>query len=368
MKPPVWAALALASCAGAADVKPAATPSYTAEVRWLCLPGASLDACKTDLTATAITPDGRKLEAHHAATNPSVDCFYVYPTVDLELVPGNHEDFSDTRKERRTTLAQVGRFNEACAVWAPLYRQVTIGTYLRSKERLEKGLAIAFADVAAAFREYLARSDKQHKIVLVGHSQGAEMVVRLIKTFFDHDPAMRERLTLAMPIGGDVETAVGKTTGGTFENVPVCTKPNETGCVVAYRSFAAGDPVEIIDRWSPSPGHVIACVNPAAIDGGSGRFSHAYLPLGETRRFMRGVEGVETPYIDVPDFYSGQCVTQPSGFSYLAVTEAPSAGDGRVSPVNLHRQPLPKMGLHLLDMQLTQGDLIDMVKRRSGTS
>jgi len=361
----LWLAILLTSCGGA-DVQPAAPLSYGESVRWVCLPGAAFDACKTELTATSIKKGGERTPApHHAAASPRVDCFYVYPTVDLELVPGNHDEFFDTRKERSTTLAQVGRFNEACAVWAPLYRQVTIGTYLRSKERLEQGLAIAFTDVAAAFREYLARTDGHRKIVLVGHSQGAEMVVRLIKTFFDNDPAMRDRLLLAMPIGGDVETAPGKATGGTFANVPVCTKANETGCVVAYRSYAAGEPVEIQERWAPSPGHVIACVNPASIDGGTGRFSRAYFPLGELRRFMRGVDGVDTPYIEIPDLYAGRCVTQPSGFSYLEVSVAPLAGDERQGPVDLHRRIVAKMGLHLLDMQLTQGDLIDMIARRT---
>jgi hypothetical protein len=105
-------------------------------------------------------------------------------------------------------------------------------------------------------------------------------------------------------------------------------------------------------------------VNPASIDGGSGRFSRAYLPLGELRRFMSGVDGIDTAYIAVPDFYTGRCVTQPSGFAYLEVSAAPLVGDGRQSPVNLHRR-IGKMGLHLLDMQLTQGDLIDMISRRA---
>jgi hypothetical protein len=341
---------------------------YSESSQWICQPGTALDACKTELTATDLEPDGtRKPLPHHAAAHPKVDCFYVYPTVDLELVPGNHEDFADTRRQTRTTLAQVGRFNEVCGVWAPLYRQVTIGTYLMSKKRLERGLAVAFADVSAAFREYLSRADPSRKIVLVGHSQGGQMVVRLVKKFFDHDPAMRARLLLAMPIGADVETAAGKATGGTFDEVPVCTKPNETGCVVAYRSFAAGLPVDPPSRWLPSPGHVSACVNPATLDGGDGRFARAYFPAyGAVRRFLRGVDGVTTPYVALPDFYSGRCVTEPSGFAYLEVSASPRAGDPRVSPVDLHRKlGFGKMGLHLLDMQLEQGDLIAMIARRA---
>ncbi len=315
-------AFALVACGAATNAPPqhAAPLTYAENVKWVCMPGAAFDACKTELTATAIMPDGtRKTSPHVAARDPKIDCFYVYPTVDLDLVPGNHDDFDDTRIQRQTTLAQVGRFTEACAVWAPLYRQVTFGTFLRSDERLERGLAIAFADVEAAFREYLARAPSDRKIVLVGHSQGGGMIVRLVKKFFDHDEAMRARLLLAMPIGADVDTLANQTTGGTFENVPVCSKPNEVGCVVAYRTYAAGAPVETVEKWNPPAGHATACVNPASIDGGptshEARFSHAYFFTGGgLRRFMHNVDGIETAYIDVPDFDSARCVAQPNGF------------------------------------------------------
>ena len=345
----------LVACGAANGAQPAArsvaTLAYDGESQWICEPGTPLDACKTPLTTTEIAADGARAVRTPELAKSDVDCFYVYPTVDLELVPGNHTDFRDPRKERATTLAQGGPFSEVCNVWAPLYRQVTIGTYLRPKDRLEAGLAIAFADVEAAFRQYLALAPANHKIVLVGHSQGAEMVVRLVKTFFDGDPAMRARLLLAMPIGGDVED-------DTFANVPPCTKPLETGCFVAYRSYAAGDPIEKPDRWLPRPGHRSACVNPATVDGGTGTFARAFFPAnGELRRFMRNIDGVETPFVAFRDHYTGKCVTEASGFSYLAVAET-SPG-----PVDIHRR-FRKMGLHLVDMQIPSGDLVEMVRHR----
>lgn len=320
------------------------------------------DPCKGELAATAILADGARKELPFSpAAHRKVDCFYVYPTVDLDLVPGNHEDFDDTRRQTETTLAQVGRFGEVCDVWAPLYRQVTLGTFLRDKERLERGLAIAFSDVEAAFREYLARADPSRKIVVVGHSQGGNMIVRLVKRFFDHDPAMRARLLLAMPIGADVVK-------DTFENVPPCTKPNETGCVVAYRSYAGGAPVEVIPQWIPPAGHESVCVNPATLDGGDGRFADAFFSAnGLGRRFLRGIDGVSTPYVAFPDWYAGRCVATPNGFSYLEIADSPRPGDARAAPLPLHRTFLGfrKMGLHVLDMQIPQGDLVAMIARRA---
>jgi len=262
--------------------------------------------------------------SHTSHPAPRVDCFYVYPTVDLELVPGNHRDLADDRKPRATTVAQAARFTEACAVWTPLYHQVTIGTYLQPKEILERGLAVGFADVERAFREYLATADPQRKIVLVGHSQGAEMVVRLLRRFFDDDPAMRSRLLLALPIGGDVDVATGSTRDGTSKNVPVCTRPDETGCILAYHAYLEGERVDVpASPWKPPAGRETVCVDPSALDAGlpaeeRHRFTRAYFTVWpELRRFMR------------------RCVRAAGGYGYLEVAAAPEKGDSRVSPIDL---------------------------------
>ncbi|MDB5212399.1 MAG: lysophospholipase [Myxococcaceae bacterium] len=362
-------AAALAACTHDGAAYPSA--SALASASWLCRPDLPSDPCRSaDLTATELRADGsRVLVAHRPAEHPAVDCFYVYPTVDLELVPGNHEDLADVRRMRATTLAQAARFTEACALWVPLYRQVTIGTYLQSKETLERGLAFAFADVERAFAEYLARADRSRKIVLVGHSQGAEMVVRLLRRFFDDDPAMRARLLLAMPIGGDVDVLTGDTRGGTAKNVPTCTRPDEIGCIVAYRTYAAGERVEA-DRWAPPSGHETVCVDPSIIDRAAPavhRFSRSYFAVWpELRGFMHGTDDVTTPFVLLRDFYGARCVRGPDGFAWLEASVAPATGDSRQSPVELRdrRFRIGKLGLHVLDLQFAQGDLVDMIARR----
>jgi hypothetical protein len=347
---------------------PALRHTTRTATRWLCRPDLALadDPCRSaDLTATELHADGtRTLVAHHAAANPSVDCFYVYPTVDLELVPGNHEDLADTRRMRATAVAQAARFTEACALWVPLYHQVTIGTYLQPKGVLERGLSIGFADIERAFAEYLAHADASRKIVLVGHSQGAEMVNRLLRRFFDDDPAMRARLLLAMPIGGDVDTLAGSTRGGTAKNIPTCTRADETGCIVAYRSYAAGERVEP-DRWAPPAGHETVCTSPGDPRPTLSRTYFAVWP--ELRRFMHGVDDVTTPFVLLRDFYAARCVRGPDGYAWLEVSQQPSPNDKRQGPVDLRdrRFRIGNLGLHILDMQLAQGDLVDMVARRA---
>src|SRR6202044_3460042 len=73
---------------------PAATPQrYEPASAWLCRPDLPTDACRGNLDATELRADGtRVLLPFVPATNPSVDCFYVYPTVDMGLVADNHVD------------------------------------------------------------------------------------------------------------------------------------------------------------------------------------------------------------------------------------------------------------------------------------
>lgn len=376
MRAALFLVLVVASaCVGRS--RPEATIAAAPPVTWLCRPGMPGDAC-AEATLTSTDFDTRAVQPYVPAAHPNVDCFYLYPTVDMELVPGNHEALDDRRNVVPTTLAQVGRFGATCALWVPLYRQVTLGTWLQPKEELEKGLARAYGDVERAFSEYLASAPPGRGIVLVGHSQGAEMVVRLLRRFFEHDAAMRARLVLAMAIGGEVDVAAGRTTGGTFATIPICSRPLETGCVVAYRTHAAREPVAAA-RFAPPPGRETACVNPATLDTGSAddvgdvgdavgpatpaRLSRAVFPIdGMFGIPLRGVADVRTPFVELRSGYTARCVEGARGYRYMEIDAVDPKG-----PIDLHHRHFRtlRLGLHVLDMQLLQGDLVRLVEHRA---
>lgn len=345
-----------------------ASAHYADPSAWLCLPGRE-DACAGDLDATELAADGtravvRDRRSEHA---DEVDCFYVYPTVDMSVAPANHQDFGDVAPMTRATVAQAARFRSVCRLFVPLYRQVTLGTYFRAPEAREPYFQVASSDVTEAFLHYLGTFNGGRKIVLIGHSQGAEMVTRLLARFFDQDPALRARLLVAIALGGHLEVARGSATGGTFVNLPMCSRPGEVGCVVAYRSYLADQPVDPGTEIPPA-GRETMCVDPASLDSGAPRpFARSCLPVGD--RFasrLRGVEGVVTPFAMLRSFYEGRCVTRDDGFRYLAVDARPPPGDARVNPIDFTNRWLrTKLGLHILDFQLAQGDLIDLVARRA---
>jgi hypothetical protein len=323
------------------------------------------------LPATAIEPDGSHvLEASSPPPEPVADCFYVYPTVDLNVIPRNHDDFSDLAPMIGATDAQAHRFRSVCALYAPLYRQVTIGAYVFGGDQLDARLEFAYSDIEAAFRRYLAAYDRGRPIVLMGHSQGAHLLTRLVQRVFDRDPAMRARLAVALLIGGDVQVPAGQAAGATFANVPLCTHAGEAGCVVAYRSYEDGVAVTP-GRSAPHAGNETACVNPAGL-GSSGPhvFAGSYFPLNDSlRKNLRGVADIGTPFVALHDFYAGRCAAGPDGYRYLAVSVSGAPGDTRTNPVDFDAAAMKSgLGLHVLDFQIPQDDLIDVVRRAAQTA
>jgi hypothetical protein len=337
---------------------------YRAPSAWLCLPGQPNNPCDANLDSTEIRPDGSfASDPAPTPTSQRVDCFYVYPTVDMSLSADNHTDFIDTKRIAETARAQVGHFRGTCNLVVPLYRQATIGTYLRSAETRERYLAVAASDVEDAFLHYMGQLNGGRKIVLIGHSQGAEMVVRLLRRFFDDDPAMRERLLLALPIGGNVQVPRDKLVGGTFANIPLCSKAGETGCVVAYRSIVAG--TQGASRDPIAQGNVTACVNPTALDGPQHRGT-AYLPVTDRlRSHLPRPDDIKTPFVTLRDYYSAECKEGPASMVSLAMSVEPEPSDTRKNPINFEAHLFRgELGLHIVDFQLVQGDLIDLVAHR----
>ena len=62
----------------------------------------------------------------------------------------------------------------------------------------------------------------------------------------------------------------------------------------------------------------------------------------------------------MPDFISGQCVLDENGISYLEATANADPLDPRADDFNGEFVIFPGWGLHLVDMTLPMGDLVDL--------
>lgn len=343
---------------------PATNPDYASPSAWACRPDVKGDACDVDLTAVEILPDGAtKIIPFTPAADPKVDCFYVYPTVDMRLRAGQHEDLGDHEKSFQTTSIQAARFAEVCRLYAPLYRQVTIGTYAADTEARDFYLDAAYRDVEAAFDHYLAHDNAGRPFVLLSHSQGSHMVSRLIRRRIENDPALLSRLVVALPIGGHLGTDAHGIRGGSFERVPICTSKEEQGCVVAYRSYPPGASNFGRDE-TLKEGKLGVCVHPGNVGGTeTASLSRAYFPT-RYRRMDTLPEGIaeKAPFVLYRDFYEARCVAH-GDVRVLEVRPRQAAGDARQNPIDLDSMWVNSaMGLHIYDMQFGMGDLIDLVR------
>ncbi|HYO18440.1 MAG TPA: DUF3089 domain-containing protein, partial [Dermatophilaceae bacterium] len=193
--------------------------------------------CEGGLDATVIDADGTEsLEPFEPAADPPVDCFYVYPTV--SEATSDNAPLEVTDAEIRTVRAQAARFAESCRLFAPIYRQVTrrglvSGAFTRTPARDR-----AYADVLSAFNDYLNTDNGGRLFVLIGHSQGATVLTDLIQREIDGDPRLRSQLLSALLLGGSVTVVPGSDVGGSFATIPACRSSVQTGCVVAYVTYA----------------------------------------------------------------------------------------------------------------------------------
>lgn len=359
------AAPLLAGCGSVRDCapKPQKDPDYATPEAWACRPDVAGDACDVDLTAVEVLPDGgTRLVPHVAATDPQVDCFFVYPTVDLTLKAGLHQDIADHDEPYRSVGVQAARFSEVCRVFAPLYRQVTLGTYTARERVQEACFDAAFDDVLRAFDHYVEADNQGRDFVLIGHSQGAQIVSRLLRERVEPDAALHGRMLAALPIGWPIGTDEGGSVGGSFQSTPVCSSAEQLGCVVSHRSYAAqnGFPTFQGDFDEGAQG---VCVHPGDVAGGGpAPLSRTYLPadLGNTGRHPPGV-AEQADFVLYRDLYGARCVRDGSAAA-LEVSLLAADGDARTSPIDFTTTALSgKTGTHIYDVQMTLGDLIDLV-------
>ena len=367
--PATTAPTAAARAAIADGADPAATDA--AGVEWLCRPGHAPDPCTADLDATVVHRTGPDTTQPAApAAHPPVDCFYVYPTVSTQQT--TNADLAIDPAETGVARAQASRFSQVCRVYAPMYRQLTLRAIAAPGPSTVSGLATAYAGVVAAWRDYLAHDNHGRGFVLIGHSQGASLLIRLIRSQIDGDPAVRRRLVSAVILGGNVTVPVGGVVGGTFAHVPACTSATQTGCVVAYSSFDRQPPadslfgrpgagVSLLSGQTASAGLQVLCVNPAAPGGGTAPL----IPYFPSRSAASGIvaaagqlPSLPTPWFTEPGLYTGTC-TSAGGASWLQVSGPTVPGDPRAV---VHETLGPTWGLHLVDVNIALGNLVDLVR------
>ena len=311
---PVVAALFVAAAPAAAQ---APTPvNYASPASWLCLPGRA-DTCATPLPTTALNPDGYGATGlSTVAKNPKVDCFIIYPTVSRDA--GMNSDLRPGDGEEKASIAtQFARLSGVCRPFAPIYRSMTLGAVTAAATGGDVTIpaAIAYGDVRAAWKNYLATRNQGRPFVLVGHSQGSLMLQQLLARDIEGRPEAK-RMKLAILPGFNVMVPQGKRVGGTFKSTPLCAAPGETGCVMSWVSFRERNapPAGALFGIADQPGMTVGCTNPGR-PGATGWvpldsywYSRSSLPVPGGPISWSAEGAPKTPYLRTEGLVSARCV------------------------------------------------------------
>jgi hypothetical protein len=240
-----------------------------------------------------------------------------------------------------------------------MYRQATQAALSDGEAFTPEVIATAYDSLLAAWRDYISHDNHGRPVIFIGHSQGAAMLIKLLRTQIDPSPKLRKRLVSAIILGGNVQVPKGRDVGGSFRHIPTCASPSQSGCVIAYSSFPSepgsdaivgrpGQGVSLISGQTRSAGQQVACVNPVTFSSSVGDLVAMYPTV------VHEVRGVTTPWIAFPSLYSAQCMRNGNA-AWLQV-------DRLVEPPRDTRPAVtdegPMWGYHLDDMNLALGNLV----------
>ena len=246
------AQIALVPSAEFAPVKPLDANAYEDPALWYSRPGIGVsDPARWQ---PAYANDRGLLPTPAEAPAPPFAVFFVHPTSYLNRASWNAplDNGGDPEAERIARIYLRGMaspFNTASEIWAPRYRQATMGAFLTDAPEGKQAIDAAYADVREAFRYFLASVDPQTPIVLAGHSQGALHLKRLLAEDVRGTP-VAERLVAAYVIGWPVSLQHDLPAIG----FPACAAPDQAGCLLSWSSFAEpADPSLVLEAYGSTP-------------------------------------------------------------------------------------------------------------------
>jgi len=192
---------------------PSPAPDYSVDTAWLHRPDPNIDPI----------------------TIPGGDVFVVTPTLylggDHWNAPINSEKFQNTIT-RIALPNYIFPYKSAGRVYAPVYRQAALYTFLTNRDDAVDAQIFAYRDVRRAFKAFLTENPPERPIVLVGYGQGGLHVQKLLQEFFTNE--RQQKLAVAYIIDHPL-------TLDSFERrlsgLKPCTRKQDINCVVAFGAF-----------------------------------------------------------------------------------------------------------------------------------
>lgn len=214
----------------------------------------------------------------------SAAIFFVHPTSFISKDAWNAplEDAATLERTRIFLRGLASPFASSGQIWAPRYRQASIGAFLTEKAEGQQALDAAYQDVLQAFDSFIAKQQKDRPIIIAGHSQGARHLTYLLRDRIAGKP-IAKRIVAVYIVGWPVSVESDLPVMG----LPVCTAPDDTRCIMSWQSFAEpADYARILKLFNtslglngePRMGTQIVCTNP--LTGGVNQSASAEANLG----------------------------------------------------------------------------------------
>lgn len=285
-------------------------------------------------------------------STPDFAVFFVHPTSYLSRSSWNAElgDEEAERVARVYLRGMASPLGKASEIWAPRYRQATIGAFMTDKPEAQMAFDTAYRDVAQAFAHFVDSIDPDLPIVLAGHSQGSLHMMSLLNEQVA-DTELAERIVAAYVIGWPIS----ETHDLPLMGLPACTAPDQAGCILSWASYAEpADPSQVKAYYSRSIGlngeprgnSPVLCTNP--LTGTRGGTAPASANLGTL-----------VPETDLTDgtLLSGAIPASCDPRGILLIGDPPDLG----------RYVLPGNDYHVYDIPLFWANMQADVARRVST-
>lgn len=180
-------------------------------------------------------PTGYEEPETDTADGKKAAVFFIHPTSFLrkDLWNAPLDDKESQARARIFLRGQASAFSAVGDVWAPRYRQATLGAFLTEKPEGQQALDAAYQDVLAAFDYFVAEIPGDQPILLAGHSQGSLHLTNLLKDRVAGTP-LASRIVAAYVIGWPVSADTDIPEMG----LDICASPDQTRCILSWQSFA----------------------------------------------------------------------------------------------------------------------------------
>jgi pimeloyl-ACP methyl ester carboxylesterase len=174
----------------------------------------------------------------------SVNVFFIHPTTFTSKKAIANKPYTTSywnasllhqslniQTDNSTILNQASAFNRY-PVYAPRYRQAHLQSFYLPDSIAAPFFDTAYADIKSAFLYFLHHHAGQKPFIIASHSQGTLHAGRLIRELIE-GKALAQKMIAAYIVGLAVPEHY-------FEQLPPCTKPDQTGCFVTWRTFKRG--------------------------------------------------------------------------------------------------------------------------------